>query len=1754
MREKRMRYGGMKVVSVLIASVMALTAGLVAKPAAAESSQASITGAMPVVMTELAVKTANGSFTDANGVKQSVNIGEFIELTNVSEKPVSVSDLSLTYNGVDWTPEAFDAAAGGNAQNPQIPAKGSVVLWDNYANVTAEGISPALSTDADFNAFWKDRTQNDPQLVMNSTLFTISKGAGMSNTSQRTLVLTQRSTHATNSVSYSTTGDTDTTINYAYDEQGIGTLSINNAATPGTTVEGQIPASWPQTSARKIVLTDVSDAPATANDSDAIKLAVKASSSDGLDSIGSVRLYTKTNVDASFADSSFDGNRSSDEWVFTIPAGKLTGKTSISYEFVATDVDGVQTVGEGATIALSAKPANEYDKATVPLVITEIAPDTANVGGADGYEFIEVTNIANRTIDFSNNYSLYYSYPEQGDSGDVEWPAVQNDITIPAGTSIVFWIKNGPNDQMTAADFNKNFGLAADKALVLGTNLFEISSAGMANNSARMLKIETKTKTLISSASYPDNASTNLTGSTHSLQYVYSAGQNETKLGRSDQAPTPGSVQDDDIRATPYSYPAAPSAPDVKDNTPTSFGSDEDLAFSFDITSKVALNRVSLFIRHAGEKTYTSHNLTKPAGSDTYGYTENKIDLIGVKDVDYYLEISDGINPVFTETAKSIVNTDFSDAKVRLNVQEGQFLRGKVTLRATGTSSSDLPKMSVDSQAIDSSDVSGSLESEPYIAAEITQTDIFFFNSFTTKTVITGTPTEDDWKDNVIGSFDDGTYGDTQTVSFPVPLEQIHDNTLSLYMNSGTKSSATDILDDQGNVNTENADNYLASNIRLVLPDGTHLKVSKAVAAVSPGATGTVTEKDVTDEVANAQSSIKIGDSSGQYEYIRLDFTIDPSSVMSSQYSWDTSKVTDGEHDVEAHAQAGEAKSQVIVDNTKPSIEPEISADASASNTLRGNIVINASASDATSGIPAADETGALSATLTDGSGEAKSITLPYKTASAGLAAGLHTVTFTVSDKAGNEATKSVSFMTYAENPTIVATDSVDGSATSDPKLSVTAQGNPGDELNVKFYAGEEYKPGNSKQVSVAAGITTQSGLATSTVGEAVSASDAAKLDDADGKVVTTTATDNGFPYQSFTVSIPDAIAKDADATTTLHWSGTAEANADIYAFVKNTATGAWDKVSRVCADEDGKVSIAQNVVNKDHVADNQMSVVVQNGAGYASGNLSDDASSENTNPNGLKSPESATTSTIDGADGNPVVTMNDDAISQEATARSDYDFTFAWESDTQYYNANYDDDGYYQHQENIHNWLINNRKAMNIQYLFHTGDIVDDADIQAQWDRADAQYKKLDDANFPYGVLAGNHDVDHKDENYVNFSKNFGESRYDSNPWYGGSFEDNRGHYDLISAGGIDFIVVSVGWGVEQDEIDWTNQILAQYPNRVAILNFHEYLLASGGLGLIPQEIYKQVVIPNKNVKMVFSGHYHSAQKTVSRIDSDGDGKPDRNVLNLLFDYQALDEGGMGFLRLMHVNTQNGTMEVRTYSPSLQKYGSQTVASSSFKPSDEEFTVDLSELGIKPRTAQNSEKRISTDEFAADLQGSTLIASANAVSQTRHASQEKLGLVRGLASGVESLSEQTADTENGLPLTAEVSWKNASVGTHGWYAVVSNQYGGTVTSPVSYVQAVEKKAPADGGSQGSDNQGSDSHAGDTTGDEGNGGSPGGSHVADGNNTPDSKTQTGSTESVYKGDKLVKTGVNVSIVALAVMMMAACGAALKRLTWKMGKR
>ncbi len=201
----------------------------------------------------------------------------------------------------------------------------------------------------------------------------------------------------------------------------------------------------------------------------------------------------------------------------------------------------------------------------------------------------------------------------------------------------------------------------------------------------------------------------------------------------------------------------------------------------------------------------------------------------------------------------------------------------------------------------------------------------------------------------------------------------------------------------------------------------------------------------------------------------------------------------------------------------------------------------------------------------------------------------------------------------------------------------------------------------------------------------------------------------------------------------------------------------------------------------------------------------------------------------------------------------------------------------------------------MNIEYVFHSGDLVDEADQEYQWLHADEYMKTLDDANIPYGVLAGNHDVLQKDNDYTEYYKYFGEDRFMEKPYYGGSYLNNRGHYDLISVNGNDFIMMYLGWGIDEEGIAWMNEILAQYPDRMAILTFHEYLQATGTRHPLGEKLYNEVVIPNENVVTVLSGHYHEAQTLIDEIDDDGDGMPDRTVYQMLADYQAGPEGGQG-------------------------------------------------------------------------------------------------------------------------------------------------------------------------------------------------------------------------------------------------------------------
>lgn len=292
-------------------------------------------------------------------------------------------------------------------------------------------------------------------------------------------------------------------------------------------------------------------------------------------------------------------------------------------------------------------------------------------------------------------------------------------------------------------------------------------------------------------------------------------------------------------------------------------------------------------------------------------------------------------------------------------------------------------------------------------------------------------------------------------------------------------------------------------------------------------------------------------------------------------------------------------------------------------------------------------------------------------------------------------------------------------------------------------------------------------------------------------------------------------------------------------------------------------------------------------------------------------------------------------SASAEEQRDSKAEFSFVWMSDTQYYSERYP-----KIFDAITNWIVANREGQQIKYVIHTGDIVNRWDKKRQWKRANASLAALDKAKIPYGVLAGNHDVNSDRENYEAFGKWFGASRFMKGAVYGGDYHNNRGHFDLIAAGETKFIVVYMGWGIGEQEIDWINHTLGQYPGRKAILAFHDYMETSGERSSVGEELYRKIVLKNPNVFAVLCGHNHNAAILNDEVDDNGDGVTDRHVYQLLADYQNGEKGGLGFIRLLQFDMKNDKLKVKTYSPYLNRFN---YYNPDKYPGKDEFVLDLS-------------------------------------------------------------------------------------------------------------------------------------------------------------------------------------------------------------------
>lgn len=1248
------------------------------------------------------------------------------------------------------------------------------------------------------------------------------------------------------------------------------------------------------------------------------------------------------------------------------------------------------------------------------LQITEIAPDTANVNGADAYEFIEVYNASEAPIDFGD-YTLAYLYTDNALTEPVTtsstlWPAQQSDVTIPAGGTLVLWVKNpaGVEAGLTVDDFNTAFGTD----LVLGEDIVELLNGGMANGGSRGIQVLTNTGHDISRAYYFADDQT--TAST-AIQYGWNPGEGahlwspptpdgtiQTMLSLA--APTPGSVTRDQVPPALMLPPAAGSAPVITDLTGGSDVPDTvGLDLGFEVTDDVLVRTVTLRLTDNLGAT-ESRNLRFEA-ANRYDYSVPAADLFGKRWIEYELVASDGA----TESTLGPVRVELAEGEpdaVRLNLNDGQVLAGQARISATADTGAQDLELTIDGTPV--ADPVASLETGPVFAFEATNTDAFFRNG-----VKLG--------DEVLRIFDEGYYARIVTVDATVPVERVvPGESLTLSITAGTKAWP------DADVN-ENNDDFTSMNLRLALPDGRVLRPEQC--ATTKELAGEVTAPAFVECPA---PDARIAFSDANLVSFLATFAIPDDAFTSIATTWDTTAVADGDHVIEARAGETSASRTVRVDNTAPVIETALTE----GETYRGHFAVDATATDEGS------EVASLTATL-DGS----PISLPLATSSLALAPGEHVAEFTATDVVGNTITRAVSFGTADEQPQITLERPTDGAIVEGDRVDLVATPSSPerDALDLSFREGYSYAPGGA-EVSVSTGTVTDAATADRSGGVALGAEDLAKLLGTDGVDVETTS-ETALPYQLFTVAVPEAAG--SGSLVRVDWRGRANADAKVTLYAR-TVDGGWEQVDQMLTTDGAATEFTLDalVPVDGHAADGRLTFLVQHSEGFAGTDLS--------------TRETAV-----------------EPFHGEATPRAEYDFTIGIESDTQYYNET---DSYYPHQLAIHEFLLEQRENLNLQYLIHNGDIVNVHTQPHQWTNADAAYRMLDDAALPYGVLAGNHDVGGFAADYTQYGQYFGEARFADNPWYGGSYKDNRGHYDLVSVGGVDFLFLYMGWPTPNDEaantedIAWMNEVIQRYPERKVWVNLHEYMLTTGGLGPFPQRVFDEVVTANPNVFAVSSGHYHDAYTRTDEIDDTGDGVPDRTVYSMLFDYQGLPEGGQGYLRLAHFDNDGGRIVFRTYSPSLDDFDSDD-ASLNDPPGMQEFEIPYAAVGIVPQA-----KTLATDSFRAE------ILTANEV-----------GAVAAAAPDV--------------PVT--VSWQDLAEGDHGWYVLAEGPHGGVQYSPVrSFTTVPEPVEPGQpgggnpgggnpgggnpgGGNPGGGNPGAGQPGGGRPGDGGSGGQPGGGSDAE---------------------------------------------------------
>ncbi|GAB4094618.1 hypothetical protein GCM10028787_00930 [Brachybacterium horti] len=540
-----------------------------------------------------------------------------------------------------------------------------------------------------------------------------------------------------------------------------------------------------------------------------------------------------------------------------------------------------------------------------------------------------------------------------------------------------------------------------------------------------------------------------------------------------------------------------------------------------------------------------------------------------------------------------------------------------------------------------------------------------------------------------------------------------------------------------------------------------------------------------------------------------------------------------------------------------------------------------------------------------------------------GLAAGEHTLAWTGLDQFGEDVSGQETF-TSTSIPTAGGTEQSSGRGSA--QLTARSTSPTGEDLRTTFLAGEISSATGTRQGVIEAADVAEDGSVAGDVTLQDGKKTGEKLAPGDGKDLDSPVT---AKVPALRTEIPFT-----EAGQQVAWSGQVDPARSVSLLLLNPETGRYEVADTARGSSEGDTELLASATAAQGTGGTLRALVI-------------------------------------GTD--PFADDLDEPVKDGFEDPDDYDFSLMHITDTQYLSQGAtqkataaEREEWASAYEDSYRWVAEHGEEHKLAYVAHTGDIIEDWNTGAT-DRGKAEeemqfasdtQKILEDTGVPHSVLPGNHDNLGGGDTGTDslYNQYFGAERYEAlaqqdswkeagaeyHPWKEG---DNDNSYTLFSAGGQDFIALSLGYIVTDEEAAWASDVLDQYAGRDAILLTHAYNKPSsepdGRGGTFSQDgqiIREQILEKHPNVALVLSGHEHGVSIGV-RTDV---GEAGNDVVELLADYQfyevgsdqlgLTEEGGYGkdtglrfgaaFFRLLQFDLDRGEVSVDTYSPYMDEFG----------------------------------------------------------------------------------------------------------------------------------------------------------------------------------------------------------------------------------------